>query len=85
MSKEIKKPAFAKQLGHIRVAVWLNEVEGRTFYNTAITRQYLDKKSDQWQEATSFNGQSDLVLVREAVRLAAEWVDAHERSEGLVG
>lgn len=82
MSKEeSKKPAFAKQLGHIRVATWANEVDGRTFFNTTITRRYRDK-NENYQESSSFNGQADLILVQAAANLAAAWVDSQTPEAG---
>jgi hypothetical protein len=75
-------PAFSKQLGNIRVAVWRNEVNGRTYYNTTLTRQYRDK-DEQFQESNSFNGQADLVLVQSAASQAAEWIDAQERATAI--
>lgn len=72
-------PAFSKQLGNIRVAVWRNEANGRTYYNTTLTRQYRDK-DEHFQESNSFNGQADLVLVQSAASQAAEWIDSQERA-----
>ncbi len=75
-------PAFNKQLGNIRVAVWRNEVNGRTYFNTTISRQYRDK-DERFQESNSFNGQADLVLVQSAAKQAAEWIDSQERTSAI--
>ena len=80
MSKKQNAPIFSQQLGAIRAAVWESTTdEGRVFYNATITRSYREKNSEEWKESSSFNGLADLALVREATRLAANFIEARER------
>jgi hypothetical protein len=80
MSKKLNLPVFSKQFGAVRVAVWESTTdEGRVFYNATITRSYREKNSEEWKESSSFNGLTDLALVREAARLAANFIEARER------
>ena len=82
MSKKQNAPIFSQQLGAIRAAVWESTTdEGRVFYNTTITRSYREKNSEEWKESSSFNGLADLALVREATRLAANFIEARERDQ----
>ncbi len=82
MSKKQNAPIFSQQLGAIRAAVWESTTEeGRVFYNTTITRSYREKNSEEWKESSSFNGLADLALVREATRLAANFIEAREREQ----
>lgn len=74
-------PLFSQQLGSIRASVWESQSdEGKTFHNVTLVRCYKDKSGD-WQESSSFNGLADLALVREAARLAARFIEQHERQQ----
>jgi hypothetical protein len=78
--KTTNAPVYSQQLGAVRGAVWESSTdEGRTFYNVTITRSYREKNSEEWKESSSFNGLSDLALVREVARLAANWIEQRER------
>ncbi|MEX2171055.1 MAG: hypothetical protein WD851_17180 [Pirellulales bacterium] len=80
MSKKQNMPVYSQQLGAIRVAVWESSTdEGRVFQNVTITRSYREKSSEEWKESSSFNGLADLALVREAARLAANFIEQRER------
>ena len=74
MSKEKQdRPVFEKRLGHIRVTVWQNLAEGgRKWYSVVPSRRYRD--GDEWKEAFSFNGLSDLAILKEAISLAGQWL-----------
>lgn len=77
--KSNNSPDYSKQFGAIRVAVWESKTdEGRVFHNVTITRSYREKNSEEWKESSSFNGLTDLALVREAARLAANWIEQRE-------
>ena len=72
-------PIFSQQLGSIRASVWETQSdEGKTFHNITLARSYKDKNGD-WQESNTFNGLADLALVREAARLAANWIEQREQ------
>ena len=79
MSKKTNAPIYSQQLGAIRAAVWESSTdEGRVFHNVTITRSYREKNSEEWKESSSFNGLTDLALVREVARLAANWIEQRE-------
>ncbi len=85
MSKKTIAPVWSKQFGAIRAAVWENTSdEGRVFYNTSLTRSFREKNSEEWKESSSFNGLADLALVREAARLAADWIAEQEQRQDAV-
>lgn len=70
---EANKPVFEARLNQIRVSVWENAGEnGHRWYNTAVTRHYLD--GDDWKQSTTFSGLADLTLVAEAIRLARNFI-----------
>lgn len=80
MSKKTNQPIYSQQLGAIRVAVWESTTdEGRIYHNATVTRSYREKNSEEWKESSSFNGLADLALVREAARLAANFIEVRER------
>ena len=80
MSKKTNTPVYSQQLGAIRVAVWEAATdEGRVYHNASITRSYREKNSEEWKESSSFNGLADLALVKEAARLAADFIQMRER------
>ena len=79
MSKKTNAPVYSHQFGAVRVAVWESKTdEGRMFFNTSLTRSYREKNSEEWKESSSFNGLADLALVREAARLAADFIERRE-------
>ncbi len=63
-----EKPVFEARLNHIRVSVWENSSNGKTWFNTVITRRWKD--GDDFKDSNSFSGLGDLALASEAVRLA---------------
>lgn len=77
------KPAFEKRLGGVRVAIWENENASGVWHNVSITRHYKD--GDEWREASTYNGLSDLALLREAVELAREWIRQRELNGANLG
>lgn len=68
------KPIFAHQIGAIRVAIWEQPSKSGSFFTTTIVRRYKDPTNGEWKDSNSFSGLSDLALVREAARLAREWI-----------
>jgi hypothetical protein len=55
--------------GGIELAVWPNQGESGTMYNTTIRNSYKDEKSGEWKESTSFSP-TDLLVVGELGRQA---------------
>lgn len=83
MTNEKKRPVFERRLGNIRVTVWKNVSEGkeggeaRRWFNASISRRYKD--GDDWKEASTFNGVTDMALVQHAVVSAIQWMEEAER------
>ena len=75
---EKMKPSYDAKLNGIRVAVWENETDGRRWFSAAPTRRYVDSGSNEPRYAATFNGVPDLVLLREAINRAIEWMTARE-------
>lgn len=73
---EKNRPVYEKRLGHVRVAVWENLADGKPWYNVSLTRRY--KEGEEWKDATTFNGLSDLAVVKDAVALAQSWIARRE-------
>lgn len=69
---EKNKPCYEARLGSVRVAIWENHKDGKTWHNVAIARRYKD--GEEWKEASTFNGLADLAHVNTAVWLAQEWL-----------
>ena len=58
-------PVFTTRHRNLKAAVWRNEIETGTMFNTTVTRSYKD--GDAWKESTSF-GYDDLLAVAELLR-----------------
>ena len=54
-------PIDTIRIGRIKATIWENEHDGKTYYNTTITRSF--KVGEDWQENNSFPTE-DLPLVR---------------------
>ena len=50
------------RVGGIQVTVW----ENGDFLNASIKKTYLDEKTKEWKESTSFNS-NDLMKLKEAI------------------
>lgn len=59
------RPAYSKRIGAVRVAVWRNSTEGRTFFNVNVTRTYRD--GETFKESNSLNGLADVACLKEAL------------------
>lgn len=76
MNNNKDKPAYEKRLNQIRVTVWENQSESGPWFNTVITRRYME--GTVHKEANTFNGLADLALVAEAVALARDFIRQQE-------
>jgi hypothetical protein len=73
MEKEENRPCFEKRVGAIRLVIFENVGEnGKPWHNISITRSY--RVGEEWQEATTFNGEGDLAQVGWVVFSALEWL-----------
>jgi hypothetical protein len=63
------RPVAKFKHGGIEVAVWPNQTENGTMYNTTISNSYKDDKSGEWKETKSFSP-TDLLVVGELSRQA---------------
>jgi hypothetical protein len=61
------RPVAKFRHGGIELAVWPNQTEGGTMYNTTITNSYKD--GEEWKTSTSFSP-TDLLVVAELSRQA---------------
>lgn len=80
-SKETNRPpVYAKKVGNVRVCVWANGDEQRTFFNVTIGRTYRD--GEQFKESNSLNGLGDVACLTEALRHVADWLsDSDDRGQ----
>ncbi len=63
------RPVLKYKHGGIDLAVFPNQTENGTMYNTKITNSYKDDKTGEWKETTSFSP-TDLLVVAELAREA---------------
>jgi hypothetical protein len=59
-----KRPVAEFRHGGIKLAVWPNQGENGTNYNTTISNSYKDEATGEWKTTTSFSA-TDLVVVGE--------------------
>ena len=65
------RPVHEVRLGGVKVAVWKNESEKGTHYNTTVNRIY--KEGEVWKTSESF-GRDDLLLLAKAADQAHSWI-----------
>jgi len=63
------RPVAKFRHGGIELAIWPNQTESGTMFNTTITNSYKDEKSGEWKESKSFSP-TDLLVVGELGRQA---------------
>jgi hypothetical protein len=68
-SQAATRPVAKFKHGGIEVAVWPNQTENGTMYNSTISNSYKDDKSGEWKETKSFSP-TDLLVVGELSRQA---------------
>lgn len=57
------------RVGGIQVTVW----ENGDFLNASIKKTYLDEKSKEWKESTSYNS-NDLMKLKEAINKTLDYM-----------
>lgn len=70
------RPAYSKRIGAVRVAVWKNASEGRTFFNVNVTRTYRD--GETFKESNSLNGLADVACLKEALEHVSAFISQAE-------
>jgi hypothetical protein len=60
-----RAPVFTCRHRVLKAAVWKNETENGTMFNTTLTRSYKD--GEEWKESGSF-GYDDILIVAELLR-----------------
>jgi hypothetical protein len=73
------KPIWEVRLGAIRGAIFENRNGDRSYYNVSLTRRY--KQGMEYMTSTTFNGLADMVLVKQAVTQAVDWLAENEGAE----
>ena len=51
---EPKQPVWSKEVKGTKAVIWENEHDGRIFFSFGISRRYLDKKTDEWKDSSSW-------------------------------
>ena len=77
MKTQKQQPIHEVRLGHVKAAVWKNEVENGVRYNVTFSRIYKD--GDNWKSTDSF-GRDDLLLLGKVADHAHSWI--FEKSQG---
>jgi hypothetical protein len=76
------RPVAKFRHGGIELAVWPNQTEGGTMFNTTISNSYKDDKTGEWKATASFSP-TDLLVVGELAREAfAEITRLKQQSRG---
>ena len=65
------RPVHEVRFGGVKVAVWRNESEKGTHYNTTVSRVY--KEGEVWKTSESFS-RDDLLLLAKAADQAHSWI-----------
>lgn len=70
------KPVYEKRIGSVRLAIWENENDKKTWFNISVVRRF--KEGEEWKETSTFNGLSDLTHLAKAVELGIAWIERRE-------
>jgi hypothetical protein len=70
------RPVHEVRFGHVKAAIWANEVDGFTRHNVTLQRLYKD--GDDWKTSQSF-GRDDLALVAKVADQAHTWIYQHSQ------
>ena len=65
------RPVHEIRFGHVKAAIWANEVDGSTRHNVTLQRLYKDDGG--WKTSQSF-GRDDLALVAKVADQAHTWI-----------
>ena len=65
-----QKPLITDRSGTLDTAVWTNEANGRTYYNTTLQVSFL--KNDEWQSTKISLGKNDLLAAASLLKWADE-------------
>jgi len=65
------RPVHEVRFGHIKAAIWANDLDGRVRHNVTLQRLYKD--GDDWKTSQSF-GRDDLTLVAKVADQAHSWI-----------
>ena len=68
------RPVFEARLKGIRLALFENETDGRRWYSASPSRRWVDAATKEPSYATTFNGAADLILLRELIDRAVDWM-----------
>jgi hypothetical protein len=79
MNAPRSKPVHEVRYGVIKAAIWRNESENGTRYNTTFSKAYRD--GEQWKNTDSF-GRDDLLVVAKAASDAHTWIHQQPRESG---
>jgi len=72
------KPVFEAKLRQIRASVFRNEgKDGKPFFNTQLVRRYMSGK-DEWSNSSHFTGKADLILARQLIDEALNFIGEQE-------
>ena len=65
------RPVHEVRFGGVKIAVWRNESEKGTHYNTTVSRVY--KEGEVWKTSESFS-RDELLLLAKAADQAHSWI-----------
>ena len=76
------RPVHEVRLGAVKAAVWRNDAESGTRYNTTFERLY--REGETWMSTASF-GRDDLLLLAKVADQAHTWIMTEGRESGGAG
>src|SRR4051812_21951486 len=80
-SADRNRPVHTVRLRNIRAAIWANEGEQGTRYNTTFCRLYRDGEG-YWRSSDSF-GRDDLLLVAKGADMAHTWISEQMQAQDV--
>jgi hypothetical protein len=71
-------PSFVANLNGIRLAVWENETDSRRWFSAMPSRRFVESGSTEAKYTSSFRGIGDLVILRQTIDMAIQWMTNRE-------
>ena len=84
-TKEANRPAYVKQVGAMRAAVWANGNDERTYFNVTVTRTYRDGETFKLRRFQARTGKKGGYFVDLLPVLPAAFKSGNARDEETSG
>jgi hypothetical protein len=72
----------SRRLG-VQLTVWKNQTDGRTWFSAAPSRRSVENVGKEAKYYTTFTGVVDLVLLRQLIDEAIDWINQQTETSSI--